>query len=99
MDNTPIRGGRRQMPASFLLPTFYPVGFGFVDSDRAGPDIRDEGDRFVHSTTGARPAPTSVCLIRKFVTPASNTAELMWVTDKTKDVSKALKGLSPEPRT
>lgn len=40
-----IRGGRRQIPPSFLLPTFDPVGFGFVDDDRAVPDIRDEGDR------------------------------------------------------
>jgi hypothetical protein len=41
-----IRGGRRQLPPSFLLPTFDPVGFGFVDGDRAVPDFRDEGDRF-----------------------------------------------------
>lgn len=39
-----IRGGRRQTPPSFLLPTFDPVGFGFVDSDRVVPGIRDEAD-------------------------------------------------------
>ncbi len=40
-----IRGGRQQMAPSFLLPTFDPVGFGFVDGDRAVEDFRDEGDR------------------------------------------------------
>ena len=40
-----IRSGRRQMPSSFVLPTFDPVGFGLLDGDRAAPGVRDEGDR------------------------------------------------------
>ena len=40
-----IRSGRRQMPSSFVLPTFDPVGFGLLDGDRAAPSVRDEGDR------------------------------------------------------
>lgn len=40
-----IRAGRQQMPPSLLLPTFSPVGFEFVNSDRAMPGIREEVDR------------------------------------------------------
>ncbi|PDT43793.1 hypothetical protein CO661_33095 [Sinorhizobium fredii] len=45
-----IRSGRRQMPSSFVLPTFDPVGFGFLDGDRVAPDVRDEGDRSYNYT-------------------------------------------------
>lgn len=40
-----IRSGRRQVPSSFVLPTFDPVGFRLLDGDRAAPGVRDEGDR------------------------------------------------------
>jgi hypothetical protein len=40
-----IRSDRRQTPASFVLPTFDPVGFRFVEGDRVVPSARDEGDR------------------------------------------------------
>lgn len=28
-----------------MLPTFDPVGFGFIEGDRVVPGVRDEGDR------------------------------------------------------
>lgn len=40
-----IRGGRRQTPPFFLLPNSDPVGFGFVEDDRALPETRDDADR------------------------------------------------------
>lgn len=45
-----IRSGRRQMPSSFVLPTFDPIGFGFLDGDRTAPSVRDEGDRSYNYT-------------------------------------------------
>lgn len=36
------RVGRRQMPASFSLPIFDPVGFGFPDGGRLASGVRDE---------------------------------------------------------
>jgi hypothetical protein len=40
-----IRSGERRMPISFALPTFDPVGFGFVESGRTVPGARDDEAR------------------------------------------------------
>jgi hypothetical protein len=54
--------------------------------------------RLIHSTAGARPAPTIVCRTSEFVTTANNTAELMWVKESENEVNNARSGLDPELR-